>query len=45
MRPNRLVDPAAKPAWSVVHPLSQEDSAAAAALQAIVIDGGQYRIG
>jgi epsilon-lactone hydrolase len=36
MQPNILKDPAAKAAWSVIHPLSEEDSAAVAALRSVV---------
>ena len=36
MQPNILGDLAAKAPWSVIHPLSEEDSAAVAALRAVV---------
>jgi monoterpene epsilon-lactone hydrolase len=36
MQPNILMDPAAKASWSVIHPLSEEDSAAVAALRSVV---------
>src|SRR5580693_9355933 len=36
MRPNFLKDPAAKAPWAVIHPLSEEDSVAAAALRSVV---------
>src|ERR1700689_137646 len=36
MQPNILKNPAAEAPWSVKHPLSQEDSAAAAALRSVV---------
>jgi len=36
MQPNILKNPAAKAPWSVIHPLSDEDSVAAAALRSVV---------
>jgi monoterpene epsilon-lactone hydrolase len=36
MQPNILKDPAAKAPWSVIHPLSEEDSFAVAALRSVV---------
>ena len=36
MQPNILKDPNTKAAWSVIHPLSEEDSAAVAALRSVV---------
>jgi epsilon-lactone hydrolase len=36
MQPNILKDPTAKAPWSVIHPLSEEDSAAVAALRSLV---------
>ena len=36
MQPNILEDLAAKAPWSVIHPLSEEDSAAVAALRSVV---------
>jgi len=36
MQPNILQDPAAKAPWSVIHPLSDEDSIAVAALRSVV---------
>lgn len=36
MQPNILKDPTAKAPWSVIHPLSEEDSAAVAALRSVV---------
>jgi hypothetical protein len=36
MQPNIFKDLAAKAPWSVVHPLSKEDSAAVAALRSVV---------
>jgi monoterpene epsilon-lactone hydrolase len=36
MRSNILADPAAKAPWSVIHPLSEEDSVAVAALRSVV---------
>jgi monoterpene epsilon-lactone hydrolase len=36
MQPNILKDPAAKAPWAVIHPLSEEDSVAAAALRLLV---------
>jgi acetyl esterase/lipase len=36
MQPNILKDPAVKAAWLVVHPLSEEDSAAVASLRSVV---------
>ena len=36
MQPNILKDPPAKASWSLIHPLSEEDSAAVAALRSVV---------
>jgi monoterpene epsilon-lactone hydrolase len=36
MQSNTLKDPAAKAHWSLIHPLSEEDSAAVAALRSVV---------
>ena len=36
MQPDILKEPAAKAPWSVIHPLSEEDSAAVAALRSVV---------
>jgi acetyl esterase/lipase len=36
MQPNILKDPAAKAPWAVIHPLSEEDSVAVAALRSVV---------
>src|ERR1700722_20360143 len=36
MQPNILKDPTANAPWSVIHPLSEEDSAAVAALRSLV---------
>jgi epsilon-lactone hydrolase len=36
MQANTLKDPAAKAPWSVIHPLSEEDSVAVAALRSVV---------
>jgi epsilon-lactone hydrolase len=36
MQPDILKDPAAKSTWSVIHPLSEEDSVAMAALRSVV---------
>jgi hypothetical protein len=36
MQPNLLKDPPATAAWSVIHPLSADDSTAVAALRSVV---------